>query len=101
MAIYLWCAAALTALLARHDMSGYPISMVRGRARQAAIEARSRLEIQAGRLLIPFDVDVIASGAFPPADGTQPQHGSPFGGTLAALRGFSAGPSSAGLVAAE
>jgi arginase len=89
------------AFLARHDMSGYPISMVRGRARQAAIEAGSRLEIQAERFVIHFDVDVIDFVDFPAADVTQPQQGLTFAETLAALQVFCASPKFAGLVITE
>jgi len=79
--------------LARHDISGYPISTVRGRARQAATEARARLETQAERFVIHFDVDVIDFVDFPAADVTQPQQGLTFAETLASLQVFCASPS--------
>jgi arginase len=89
------------AFLARHDMSGYPVSMVRGRARQAATEARSRLENQAERFVVHFDVDVIDFVDFPAADVMQPQQGLTFAETFTALQIFCASPKFAGLVITE
>ena len=89
------------AFLARHDMSGYPISMVRGRAKQAATEARARLETQAEGFVVHFDVDVIDFVDFPAADVMQPQQGLTFAEALAALQVFCAGPKFAGLVITE
>jgi arginase len=87
--------------LARHDMSGYPISVVRGRARQAATEARARLETQAEWFVVHFDVDVIDFADFPAADVTQPQQGLTFAETLASLQVFCTSPKFAGLVITE
>jgi arginase len=89
------------AFLTRHDMSGYPISMVHGRARQAASEARARLETGAEGFVVHFDVDVIDFVDFPAADVMQPQQGLTFAETLTALQIFSASPKFAGLVITE
>jgi arginase len=94
-------AAIEKAFLARHDMSGYPISTVHRRARQAATEARARLETQAERFVVHFDVDVIDFLDFPAADVVQPQQGLTFAETLAALQVFCASPKFAGLVITE
>jgi arginase len=91
-------AAIEQAFLARHEMSGYPVSMVRGRAWEAATEARSRLEIQAAQFVVHFDVDVIDFVEFPAADVMQPAQGLTFAETLAALRVFCASPKFSGLV---
>jgi arginase len=89
------------AFLARHEMSGYPVSMVRGRAWEGATEARSRLEIQAAQFVVHFDVDVIDFVEFPAADVMQPVQGLTVAETLAALRVFCASPKFSGLVVTE
>jgi arginase len=89
------------AFLARHEISGYPVSIIRGHARQAATEARSRLEIQATQFVVHFDVDVIDFVEFPAADVMQPQQGLTFADTLAALPVFCASPKFSGLVITE
>jgi arginase len=89
------------ALLARHQISGYPIAAVRGRAREAAYAARAQLEGRAKRFLIHFDVDVIDFLEFPAADVLQPQQGLTFAETCAALQVFVGSASFAGLVITE
>jgi arginase len=89
------------AFLVRHGIGGYPIAMVRGRARQAATQARFRLETRAERFAVHFDVDVIDFADFPAADVMQPQQGLTFAETLAALQVFCASPKFAGLVITE
>jgi arginase len=87
--------------LTRHGISGYPISLVQGRARQAATEARFRLETQAEQFLVHFDLDVIDFVDFPAADVMQPQPGLTFAETFAALQVFCSSPKFAGLVITE
>jgi arginase len=94
-------AAVEQALLARHAISGYPVATVRGRAQEAATEARARLEAQAERFVIHFDVDVIDFVDFPAADVLQPDEGLTFAETFMALQVFVASPKFAGLVITE
>lgn len=94
-------AAVEQTLLARHSINGYPVAMVRGRAPQAAAEARARLEAQAAQFVIHFDVDVIDFLDFPAADVLQPQQGLTFDETFTALEIFIASPKFAGLVITE
>jgi arginase len=89
------------ALLTRHAMSGYPVSAVRGRAQEAAAEARARLEKQTRRFVVHFDVDVIDFLDFPAADVLQPQQGLTFAETFAALRVLVASAAFGGLVITE
>ena len=87
--------------LARHRVSGYPISKVSGRAACAAMEARSYVESQAEQFIVHFDVDVIDFVDFPAADVLQPKQGMTFADAFGALRGFRASPKFGGLVITE
>jgi arginase len=87
--------------LARHDIRGYPVSVVSERAAQAAMEARSHLESIAERFLIHFDIDVIDYTDFPVADVLQPKQGMTFADTFVALGTFCASTKFGGLVITE
>ncbi len=89
------------AFLARHAMGGYPVSEVRGRAREIATFALQRLERAAERFVVHFDVDVIDFLDFPAADVLQPQPGLRFADAFAALAVFCASPKFGGLVVTE
>jgi arginase len=93
--------AAEQQFLARHHVTGYPISRVNGRAAHTAKEARSYLERQAEQFIVHFDVDVVDFVDFPAADVLQPKQGMTFADTFAALCAFRASPKFAGLVVTE
>jgi arginase len=87
--------------LARHDISGYPISSLKGRVAEAAAEARSHRESIAARFLVHFDIDVIDFSQFPAADVLQPKKGMTLEDAFGALRIFCVSPKFGGLVVTE
>ena len=93
--------AAEQEFLARHGICGYPVSMVSRQTVLAAMEARSRLESQAGHFLVHFDVDVIDFLDFPAADVLQPKPGLKFAEVFAALRAFCLSAKFGGLIVTE
>jgi arginase len=93
--------AAEQEFLMRHGIRGYSLSVINGETVQAAMEARSRLERQAERFLVHFDVDVIDFIDFPAADVLQPKRGLKFTDAFAALRVFCVSPKFGGLIVTE
>jgi arginase len=93
--------AAEQEFLMRHGIRGYSLSVINGETVQAAMEARSRLERQAERFLVHFDVDVIDFIDFPAADVLQPKQGLKFTDAFAALHVFCASPKFGGLIVTE
>lgn len=63
-----WMDAAEVQRLEECSMMKYPVTKIRGRAREAAAEALATLEARAPQILVHFDVDVIDAGDFPAAD---------------------------------
>jgi arginase family enzyme len=81
-------------------MIKYPVSQIRGKAKESAREAVSQLENKAGSILVHFDVDVIDFDDFPAADVPHSQ-GLSFDEAMAALSVFVASRKLAGLVITE
>ncbi len=87
-------------LLQQCQMIKYPVSQIRGKAKESAREAVSQLENKAGSILVHFDVDVIDFDDFPAADVPHSQ-GLNFDEAMAALSVFVASRKLAGLVITE
>ena len=87
-------------VLQQCQMIKYPVSQIRGKAKESAREAVSQLENKAGSILVHFDVDVIDFDDFPAADVPHSQ-GLRFDEAMAALRVFVASRKLAGLVITE
>jgi arginase len=86
--------------LQQSQMIQYPVSQIRGKAREAAREALSQLENKADAILIHFDVDVIDFDDFPVGD-VPHHHGLSFDEAMRALAVFIASPKFAALVITE
>jgi arginase len=63
-----WMDAAEVQRLEDSSIMKYPVTEIRGRAREAAADALATLEARAPQILVHFDVDVIDSIDFPAAD---------------------------------
>jgi arginase len=87
-------------VLQQCQMIKYPVSQIRGKAKESAREAVSQLENKAGSILVHFDVDVIDFDDFPAAD-LPHYHGLSFDEAMAALSVFVASRKLAGLVITE
>jgi len=87
-------------VLQQCQMIKYPVSQIRGKAKESAREAVSQLENKAGSILVHFDVDVIDFDDFPAADVPHSQ-GLRFDEAMVALRVFVASRKLAGLVITE
>ena len=87
-------------VLQQCQMIKYPVSQIRGKAKESAREAVSQLENKAGSILVHFDVDVIDFDDFPAADVPHSQ-GLRFDEAMAALSVFVASRKLAGLVITE
>lgn len=95
-----WIDAAEKKRLAQCGMTKYPLSQIRGTAKEAAKEALTQLEKRAESILIHFDVDVIDQNDFPAAD--VPHHeGLGFDEAISALEVFVDSHKFAGLVITE
>jgi arginase len=88
-------------VLQRRSMSRYPAKIIQGRAREAAAEVLARIEEEAERLVVHFDVDVIDFVDFPIADVPQHNAGLTFREAMECLKVFTASPSFAGLTITE
>ena len=88
-------------VLERRSMPRYPAKIVRDRPREAATEALARVEEEAERFLVHFDVDVIDFVDFPIADVPQHNAGLTFGEAIACLEVFVSSPYFAGLTITE
>ena len=89
------------AILARHGITGFPDTAVRGRAEAAAVEARAAVEEKAERFVVHFDVDVLDFVDFPVADVPHINAGLSLREALACLSVFTASPRFGGLVITE
>lgn len=87
-------------LLQQCKMMKYPVSQIRGKARESAREALSQLESKTDSILVHFDVDVIDAGDFPAGDVLH-AHGLSYDETMNALEIFTASRKFAGLVITE
>ena len=94
-------AEAERAILARHDITGFPDTTVLGRAGEAAVEARAVVEEKAERFVVHFDVDVLDFVDFPVADVPHINAGLTLQAALACLSVFAASPRFGGLVITE
>ena len=92
--------AAETQVLAQCRMTKYPLSQIRGIAKDVAKEALTQLENKADSILIHFDVDVIDFVDFPVADVPHYQ-GLRFDEAMSALDVFIASRKFVGLVITE
>ena len=88
-------------VLERRSMPRYPAKIVRDRPREAATEALARVEEEAERFLVHFDVDVIDFVDFPIADVPQHNAGLTFREAIACLEVFASSPYFAGLTITE
>jgi arginase len=87
-------------LLQQCQMMKYPVSQIRGNAKESAREALSQLENKADTILIHFDVDVIDFDDFPAGD-VPHYHGLSFDEAMSALDVFIASRKFAALVITE
>lgn len=87
-------------VLQQCQMTKYPVSQIRGKARESARAALSQIESKTNSILVHFDVDVVDAADFPAGDVLHP-HGLSFDETMSALDVFIASPKSAGLVITE
>lgn len=88
-------------VLEQHHMLRYPLEAIQGRVKEAANEARVRLEQKARPFIIHFDVDVIDFVDFPIADVPQFNSGLTFEEAMACLSIFASSIHCAGLVITE
>lgn len=88
-------------LLARKQFQQYPLSEIRNRPMQAAVEALKYLERQGERFLVHLDVDVIDFTDFPVADVPQFSEGLSFQDVLSCLATFTASPNFCGMTITE
>ena len=95
-----WTDAAELRRLERSSLVRYPVSEVRGRAREAAGEALGILERKAEHVVIHFDVDAIDAAELPAADVAH-SFGLSFQDAAEALRVFLSSPKTVGLVVTE
>lgn len=79
----------------------YPLETIQGKVKQAAEEARLRLEQKAQRFVVHFDVDVIDFVDFPIADVPQFNLGLTFEEAMNCLAIFASSPYFGGLVITE
>ena len=86
--------------LSQCSLLQYPLSEIRTKLEDAAIEAVSKLESQVDYILVHFDVDVIDCRDFPAADFLH-EHGLPFDDAMAVLKIFTRSSKFAGLVITE
>jgi arginase len=93
--------AAEQDILARREFRRYPLSDVRGRATQAAMEALEHLEGRTKRFVVHFDVDVIDFKDFPIADVPQLNQGLLFQDAMDCLALFASSPAFSGLTVTE
>jgi len=87
-------------ILERSQMMRYPVSQIRGKARESAREALSQLENKTDSILVHFDVDVIDSNDFPAGD-VPHHHGLSFNEAMNALEVFINSHKFGGLVITE
>jgi len=87
-------------VLQQCQMLKYPVSQIRGKAKESAREALSQLENKADSILIHFDVDVIDFDDFPAGD-LPHYHGLSFDEAMSALDVFIASRKFAALVITE
>ncbi len=95
-----WIDGAEIEVLAQCRMTKYPVSQVRGTAKEAAKEALAQIENKADSILVHFDVDVIDFVDFPVAD-VPHYEGLGFDEAMSALDVFVASRKLAGLVITE
>ena len=95
-----WIDAVEIEALAQCRMTKYPVSQVRGTARESAKDALVRLEKRVNSILVHFDVDVIDAADLPAAD-VPHDDGLGFDETMSALDVFLASDKLAGLVITE
>lgn len=88
-------------VLARHRLMRYPLSDVRDRTTQAALEACEYLEEQAKRFVVHFDADAIDFTDLPIADVPQFSQGLMFRDAMACLAVFASSPNFSGLTVTE
>ncbi|MFB3100454.1 MAG: arginase family protein, partial [Gammaproteobacteria bacterium] len=87
-------------VLQQCQMLKYPVSQIRGKAKESAREALSQLENKADSILVHFDVDVIDFDDFPAGD-LPHYHGLSFDEAMSALDVFIASRKFAALVITE
>jgi arginase len=87
-------------ILQHCQMMKYPVSQIRGKARESAREALSQLENKADSILIHFDVDAIDFDDFPSGD-VPHYHGLSFDEAMSALDVFIASRKFVALVITE
>ncbi len=87
-------------VLQQCQMLKYPVSQIRGKAKESAREALSQLENKADSILVHFDVDVIDFDDFPAGD-VPHYHGLSFDEKMSALDVFIASRKFAALVITE
>lgn len=95
-----WMDAPEVRRLDECSMMKYPVTRIRGRAGEAALEALAGLEARAPEVLIHFDVDVIDAGDFPAADVLH-TGGVAFDEAMDVLKVLASSPSFAGLIITE
>jgi arginase len=95
-----WMDPAEVQRLEECSMMKYPVTKIRGRAREAAAEALATLEARAPQILVHFDVDVIDAGDFPAADVLHPG-GLTFDEAIDVLKVLGSSSSFAGLIITE
>ena len=90
-----------TGVLEQHSLPRYPAKIVRERPREVRAEALTRLQEEAERFVVHFDVDVIDFVDFPIADVPQHNAGLTFREALASLEVFASSLHFAGLTITE
>ena len=95
-----WMDAAEVQRLEECSMMKYPVTKIRGRAREAALEALARLSVRATDVLVHFAVDVIDAGDFPAADVLH-TGGLAFDEAMDVLKVLASNSSFAGLIITE
>jgi arginase len=87
-------------LLEQSQMLKYPVSKIRGKAKESAREALNQLENEIDSILVHFDVDVIDYDDFPVGD-VPHYEGLSFDDAISALEVFITSPKFAALVITE
>jgi arginase len=95
-----WMDPAEIQRLEECSMMKYPVTKIRRKAGEAALEALAILEARASDVLVHFDVDVIDAGDFPAADVLH-TGGLAFDETMDVLKVMASSSSFAGLIITE
>jgi arginase len=95
-----WIDAVEMERLQQCEMLKYPVSQIKGKAKESARDALSQLEKKADNILVHFDVDVIDYDEFPVAD-VPHSEGLSFDEAMSALEVFLASPKLTALVITE